>query len=220
MTKRNVRNGNLLLTVGFVNDRFGYAAGTGGQILITTDGGSTWNSSKAPDQVVYEAAFADEKHGLIHTPHDIYTTSDGGGTWVTVPILSNAELKDFSHVLKVVALDASHFAIVLSRGNSSVYDFRLFLTNDGGAKWSVSAIPSTGLGSLSAHSGEYWFAGMEVIEKDKPGGGYVYLLSCTRRTERSGRAFQDGQKMNSPTAIRRGAFTGMALEYNCHQLAP
>jgi hypothetical protein len=33
-------------------------------------------------------------------------------------------------------------------------------------------IPSTGLANLSAGGGEYWFAGMEVIEKDKPGGGY------------------------------------------------
>jgi len=38
--------------------------------------------------------------------------------------------------------------------------------------WNVSGIPSTGLNRLVAHGGEYWFAGVEVIEKDKPGGGY------------------------------------------------
>ncbi len=60
----------------------------------------------------------------------------------------------------------------MSAGNASVYPYKLFLSNDGGAKWAVSEIPSTGLGKLSSHGGEYWFAGMEVIEKDKPGGGY------------------------------------------------
>ncbi len=123
--------------------------------------------------MVYEAAFSDQKHGIIHTPRSIYTTSDGGATWVPVQIdLANENLKGFSHVLTVVALDANHMAIVLSQGNSSAYDFRLFFTKDGGMKWSVSEIPSTGLGKLTAHDGEYWFAGMEVIEKDKPGGGY------------------------------------------------
>jgi Photosynthesis system II assembly factor YCF48 len=172
-SKHSAKNGSLLLTIGFANEQFGYAAGTGGKILITRDGGNTWESAKVPSQVVYEAAFSDEKHGILHTPQSIFTTNDGGATWVPVPIdLASEDLKGFSHVLTVVALDASHMAIVLSRGNSSVYDYRLFLTKDGGAKWAVSEIPSTVLGKLSVHGGEYWFAGLEVIEKDKPGGGH------------------------------------------------
>ncbi len=171
--KHNLRNGGLLLSIGFANEQFGYAVGTGGVIFVTKDGGKTWDSVKVPAQVVYWAAFADEKHGLIHTPRNIYTTSDGGTTWIPVQIdLTHEDLKGFSHVLNVVAPTADHMAIVLSQGNSSVYDYRLFVTKDGGAKWSVSEIPSTGLGRLTSHGGEYWFAGMEVIEKDKPGGGY------------------------------------------------
>ena len=171
--KHNAKNGSLLLTVGFANEQFGYAAGTGGQVFITRDGGKTWDSAKAPSQVVYEAAFSDEKHGIIHTPRDIYTTSDGGATWLPVKIdLVSKDLKGFSYVLNVVAPDANHMAIVLSQGNSSANAYKLFLSKDGGAKWAVSGIPSTGLGKLSSHGGEYWFAGMEVIEKDKPGGGY------------------------------------------------
>jgi hypothetical protein len=171
--RHNAKNGSLLLAVGFANEQFGYAAGTGGQVFITKDGGKTWDSAKVPSQVVYEAAFSDEKHGIIHTPRDIYTTSDGGATWVPVKIdLVSEDLKGFSHVLDVVAPDANHMAIVLSQGNSSANAYKLFISKDGGAKWDVSEIPSTGLGKLSSHGGEYWFAGMEVIEKDKPGGGY------------------------------------------------
>jgi len=172
-TKHNAKNGSLLLSIGFANERFGYAAGTGVQILITKDGGNTWDSAKVPSQVVYEAAFSDEKHGIIHAQRGIYTTSDGGATWVPVPIdFASEDLKGFSRVLTVVAADANHMAIVLSEGNSSAYSYRLFLTKDGGAKWAASNTPSTGLGKLTSHGGEYWFAGMEVIEKDKPGGGY------------------------------------------------
>jgi photosystem II stability/assembly factor-like uncharacterized protein len=171
--KHNAKNGSLLLTIGFANEQFGYAAGTGGQVFLTRDGGQTWGSAKVPSQVVYEAAFSDEKHGIIHTPRDIYTTNDGGVTWIPVRIdLASEDLQHFSHVLDVVAPDVNHTAIVLSAGNSSVYPYKLLLSKDGGVKWAVSEIPSTGLGKLSSHGGEYWFAGMEVIEKDKPGGGY------------------------------------------------
>lgn len=172
-TRHIAKNGRPLLTVGFAGEQFGYAAGTGGQMLVTRDGGITWNSTAVPAEVVYEAAFSDEKHGILHAQRGIYITKDGGAAWVPVPInLASDDLKGFSHVLSVVALDANHSAIVLSEGNSGAYDYRLLVTGDGGAKWSVSSIPNTGLGKLSAHDGEYWFAGMEVIEKDKPGGGY------------------------------------------------
>ena len=110
--KHNTKNGNLLLTIGFSNDQFGYSAGTGGEILITRDGGNNWSSTKAPTEVVYDVAFSDEKHGIIHSPRSIYTTSDGGATWTPVQVnLSSKELKGFSHVLNVVAADANHMEI-------------------------------------------------------------------------------------------------------------
>ncbi len=172
-TEHIAMNGSLLLAIGFANEQFGYAAGTGGRIFTTRDGGNTRDSVKVPSDVVYEADFADEKHGIIHTPQNIYITSDGGASWAVVQIdLTGEDLKGFSHVLSVVAADANHEAIVLSQGSSSVYAYKLFLTKAGGAKWVASDVPSTGLGRLVGHGGEYWFAGMEVIEKDKPGGGY------------------------------------------------
>src|SRR5271170_6299574 len=35
-------DGAVLLNIGFANDKFGYAAGTGGLFLTTEDGGETW----------------------------------------------------------------------------------------------------------------------------------------------------------------------------------
>jgi hypothetical protein len=171
--KHNVKNGGILLTVGFASDQFGYAAGTGGAMKITKDGGTTWDQIKVPSPVIYSISFSDEKHGLIHTPRTVYTTNDGGATWIPVKIdLQSDDLKGFSYVLEILSLDANHMAIVLSQGNSHANDYRLLLSKDGGLSWKVVEIPSTGLTTLSARGGEYWFAGMEVIEKDKPGGGY------------------------------------------------
>ncbi len=169
----SVKDGGVLLTIAFANDTLGYAAGTSGALLLTNNGGKTWDRIKEPAQVIYAASFSDEKHGLIHTPRSVYTTSDGGTTWIPVRIdLENEDLKGFSHVSTVLALDPKHMTIVLSEGNAAYYHQIFLLTKDGGLTWKVLDVPSTGLSQLTKHAGEYWFAGMEVIEKDKPGGGY------------------------------------------------
>lgn len=171
--KRSEKNGDTLLTIGFANKDYGYAAGTGRRIFITKDGGDSWNPVKAPDQVVYDMAFSDEKHGLVHTPRNVYITTDGGASWNAVQIdLGSGDLKGFPYVLGIATPSADDMAIVLSEGDSSANDYKLFLTKDGGLNWGISKVPSTGLGKLTAHDGEYWFAGFEVIERDKPGGGY------------------------------------------------
>jgi hypothetical protein len=70
--------------------------------------------------VIYAASFSDEKHGLIHTPRSVYTTSDGGTTWIPVKIdLENQDLKGFSHLSTILALDPKHMTIVLSEGNAA-----------------------------------------------------------------------------------------------------
>lgn len=171
--QHSLTGGGILLTIGFPNESLGYAGGTRGSIFLTRNGGDTWSRIQGPADVIYALSFSDEKNGIVHTRSALYTTSDGGLTWAPVRIdFSSDEFKEFSHVSTVVALDARHMAIVLSQGNASYYAQKVVITKDGGASWNVIPTPNTALTSLTAHDGEYWFAGMEVIEKDKPGGGY------------------------------------------------
>jgi len=62
--------------------------------------------------------------------------------------------------------------IVMSEGNSGVYHSKYLITKDGGLNWKWLDIPSTGSTAIVTKADEYWFTGHEVIEKDKPGGGY------------------------------------------------
>jgi photosystem II stability/assembly factor-like uncharacterized protein len=167
--------GGVLLTVGFANDKFGYAAGTGG-LLVTKDGGSTWSSVKTPSTMIYAAVFGDEKHGLIHTPHVVYNTADGGSTWTPVSLNFKDEQGKYTYVLELAAVDASHMMIVMSVGNAPYYSEKFIVTSDGGATWKPTEIPSTNSVYVAAHASEYWLTGGEVIEKDKPGGGYSVPL--------------------------------------------
>lgn len=167
------KSGGILLNLGFADEQFGYAAGTGGVVLLTNDGGRSWTKIKAPEQVIYGLSWADAKHGIVHAARNVYTTSDGGVTWGPARVdFGSAELKGFSYVSTVLALDAQRMAIVLSLGNASYYQPKMVFTKDAGETWKTADVPNTGLSRLTAHGGEYWFAGMEVIEKEKPGGGY------------------------------------------------
>lgn len=175
------KGGAVLLTIGLVGERFAYAAGTGGSVLFTTDAGSTWTRMAAvPSQVVYNASFSDGQHGLIQTPHTIYWTSNGGTTWNPVKIdLTNPELDGppaYAFARGVVALDANHMAIVMSQGNAHYYDYRLLITDDGGATWKPVEIAHTSLDSISIYNGEYWAAGNEVIDRENRGGHAVPLV--------------------------------------------
>jgi hypothetical protein len=167
------KDSGVLLNIGFANGQVGYATGTTGYLLMTDDSGKTWKRTKAPEQVLYAASFSDEQHGIVHAPRAIYTTSDAGVSWVPVKIdLQSDDLKGFPYVSTVLALDAKHMIIVVSEGEDSANHQKLIVTKDSGVSWKVIDVPSTGLLDLSKHAGEYWFAGMEVIEKDKPGGGH------------------------------------------------
>jgi photosystem II stability/assembly factor-like uncharacterized protein len=167
----------VLLDIGFSNAEVGYATGTTGSLLSTNDSGKTWKRIKAPEQVLYAASFSDEAHGIVHAARAVYITSDGGMTWVPVKIdLWSDDLKGFPYVSTIVALDPQRMTVVVSEGGTSANHQKLLVTTDAGLNWKVIDIPSTGLTDLSQRDAEYWFAGMEVINRDKPGGGYGVSL--------------------------------------------
>ena len=152
----NVRHlatgGAVLLAIGAASDGILYAAGTGGVLLFTKNGGTSWTRISVPASVIYAASFSDDQHGLIQTPHTVYRTSDGGVSWQPVTIdLSSPDLKGFRWVRTLVALDSNHMIVVMSEGNAPYYADKLFVTKNGGGTWKALDIPSTGLTSVSAY---------------------------------------------------------------------
>jgi hypothetical protein len=172
--KHQTQDGNLLLNIQFANDRFGYAAGTGGLILTTENGGESWIPHSARTATVLQVSFSDPLHGLIRTPEALLFTADGGSTWSIVSAGDDAEiLKTFPYTYSLVALDAEHMAVMLKQG-SAQYEPQAFLaTGDGGKSWRVVNIPNVTLYSFLRAQGTYWAIGTEVVHKDKPGGGYA-----------------------------------------------
>jgi hypothetical protein len=173
--RRQTPAGGLLLNVGFANDQFGYAAGTGGLLLTTDDSGVTWTRHPAGDATILQVSFADKQHGLIRTPESLQFTADGGATWTAVLPSPEApdELRAFPYTFSLVALDATHMAVMLKQGAAQYESQAFFVTEDAGKSWKVVNIPNATLYSFLRVQNRYWAVGTEVIHKDKPGGGYA-----------------------------------------------
>jgi hypothetical protein len=162
-------NGGLLLTFAFVNEKFGYAAGTGTRLLMTDDGGETWTARMPVPETVFQAAFGDPQHGVIRARSALLATTDGGKSWKPViPVNDPAWSQKLPETVALTALDSMHLLIRVA-GDGGEY----LSTTDGGATWKATVLPS-GAGSNGAFvvQGKYWSVGSEVVGKDKPGGGY------------------------------------------------
>jgi photosystem II stability/assembly factor-like uncharacterized protein len=82
-----------LRSVFFLNERSGWAVGSGGTFLITSDGGETWKQfGKITNDTLRDVHFFDERRGWLLCERDRYTsgklslsymlkTEDGGATW-------------------------------------------------------------------------------------------------------------------------------------------
>ena len=172
-TKHSTPNGDLLLNIGFNGGSFGFAAGGGGLLLTTQDGGKTWVSHPRAPATILQISFADIDHGLIRTPDALLFTADGGATWSAVAGTNTAEtLRAFPYTFSLVALDSARMAAMVKVGTAQ-YEAQAFLvTDDGGKSWQRIDIPNSTLYSFFASRGEYWAVGTEVIHKEQKGGGY------------------------------------------------
>jgi photosystem II stability/assembly factor-like uncharacterized protein len=81
-TWQNQKQGSMatLHDVSFVSEKAGFAAGTTGAVLRTTDGGMTWQ--ELPERRTADAIFfTDELTGTAVSGSNIFRTTDGGESW-------------------------------------------------------------------------------------------------------------------------------------------
>jgi hypothetical protein len=164
----------LLLNIDFADSKFGYAAGTGGLLLTTIDGGETWMPHAGISETILQISFSDLQHGLIRTATSLRFTVDGGMHWSDVTAGQNSdEIKHFPYTFSLVALDGSHMGVMLKQRAEQYASQAFLFTQDSGKSWNSLNIPNVTLYSFLRVGGQYWAVGTEVIHKDQPGGGYA-----------------------------------------------
>ncbi|MEO6694642.1 MAG: YCF48-related protein [Ignavibacteria bacterium] len=78
--------GNFLWAVDFININTGYAVGTVGTVMKTTNGGLNWELKNTPNTLLYGTSFVDENLGFAVSGDNgsIYRTANGGNNWTIV----------------------------------------------------------------------------------------------------------------------------------------
>lgn len=192
------RGGGVMLNIAFISEKVGHAAGKGGRLLSTIDGGKTWDEHNI-GATIWMFSFADASDGIAviggrrSLPSGIWgestlmtgtvkLTHDGGDHWEDIAALTSDELRPLSLVLAVAALDSSHYLII--REHPEVEDAYL-VTSDGGKSWRLVHQRDDSTNRELArwvfpHNGEYWAFGMELVHRDT-GGGYSVPLTLHSR---------------------------------------
>jgi len=166
--KHQKPDGELLLTIVFPDRLHGFASGTNGAFLRSTDGGETWTSSFSGASTIGKIAFADDKHGIRQTGLTVEITDDSGGHWTPVSgIETDPSKEDYFEILSFARLDANRAAIALHQKEGENY---FFVTRDAGKIWKTVHLDNTFAGTLFSRDSEYWAFGIEYLERQKSGG--------------------------------------------------
>jgi photosystem II stability/assembly factor-like uncharacterized protein len=170
-----------LHAVFFVDERRGWAAGSKGALLSTSDGGATWELRKRPtEDALHDVFFQDAETGWLVCERSIFKpmekdesvsyllkTTDGGANWSRVEVTRGADVD-----LKLAGLrfaDREHGWVYGELG-------ALFVTGDGGKSWERQRVPTRhlllGASFLDAQTGWLSGGGMTVLKTSDGGASW------------------------------------------------
>jgi photosystem II stability/assembly factor-like uncharacterized protein len=157
-----------------------WAAGQGGQLAHSVDGGKTWQpQTSGVNRQLLDIAFASPQRGVTVGDYGVLLrTEDGGKTWAKASL--PAEIKLPEEVQDVVAPgDFIVYAVTFSDPDHAwiACEFGLvFASSDGGATWQqqTSTVASTLFGILFADAQHGWAVGIDSVLLATSDGGATW----------------------------------------------
>jgi photosystem II stability/assembly factor-like uncharacterized protein len=154
----------------------GYARSTAlGLIVVTADGGTTWQTRYAGPDVLRAVAFADARHGWAVGSKGILVTADGGAHWRLQRAVSS-----FYGFAAVTFADARHGWAVGGTGDAPAEPGFVMTTRDGGVHWTTTLLSGAvdrlnGVSFVDALHG--WVVGNRGVVYRTRDGGRSWVLS-------------------------------------------
>ena len=182
-----------LTSLSFIDARQGWAAGHGGVVLHTRDGGETWSLQRSEldqDRPLFALKFFDAQHGVaVGLWSLVLVTADGGTSWQTVqvPVPEGAKKAD----LNLLGL----FADVKGRLFATAERGMLLRSADQGRSWSYLA---------SGYRGSFW-TGLATAD------GTLFAAGLRGSLYRSP---DDGRSWTRIETQSKSSITAMALAGN------
>jgi photosystem II stability/assembly factor-like uncharacterized protein len=141
---RQGQPGKDLNAVYFLDSKRGWAAGDGGVILHTRDGGRMWSRQAVTAKDSFnDVYFRNEEEGYLLARAEIFTTDDGGQSWRTATRFTPQTFGGAEPELYSVRFTSKKRGWVvgsLTRGEN-VVDSLVLATENGGATWQRQRVP-------------------------------------------------------------------------------
>jgi photosystem II stability/assembly factor-like uncharacterized protein len=189
-----------LHAVYFLDLNRGWAVGSSGALLSTTDGGASWSAMRRPtEDTLRDLYFSDEQTGWLVCERNIYklktldeprtylmNTTDGGATWKLVNVIGKE-------------VDA-RLVRALFTGGGRAWAFgengALYTTHDGGTSWQRQRVPTTHLllGGAFLDQDQGWLVGAGATILQTTDGG---------ETWRTGRIETPGVRFTAASFVDR-----------------
>ncbi len=133
-----------LNTVYFDNNRRGWAAGDGGTVITTDDGGITWKQQETTlTDDINDIYFRNKDDGFLLAGNRIWQTANGGARWRETNSFAAQEFNGLPELYSLRFVNKKRGWIVgsISRGQA-VTDSLVLTTADGGATWERQSVPT------------------------------------------------------------------------------
>lgn len=133
-----------LNTVYFDNNRRGWAAGDGGTVITTDDGGITWAKQlTAMTDDINDIYFRNKDDGFLLAGNGVWQTANGGATWRETSNFAAREFNGLPELYSLRFVNKKRGWIVgsISRGQA-VTDSLVLTTDNGGATWLRQKVPT------------------------------------------------------------------------------
>ncbi len=169
-----------LHSVFFLNQNRGWAAGSRGTVLLTTDGGATWQARPQPtSDAIRDIYFLDELNGFLVCERNIYDlksndepraylmkTTDGGVEWKRLDLRG----ADADTRLTRAIFDSSGYGWAFGEGGA------VYTTRDSGANWVRMQSPTRYLllGGTFINQNSGWLVGAGSTILQTSDGGQTW----------------------------------------------
>jgi len=164
--QRIEREGEVLNSIFFIDERRGWVAGGSGLVFRTTDGGETWNKiTTGRIEDLWAIRFSTPERGWVAGEDGlILATEDGGSNWV-------AQSTGTSRALLGLALSSSAVVVAVGEGGT-------ILRNAGGSKWDqIESSTDSTLNSIFGSGKTFWAVGAKgtIVRSTDDGVSFISL---------------------------------------------
>jgi photosystem II stability/assembly factor-like uncharacterized protein len=169
--------GNALVSSSFVNAHTGFAVGTNGTVIKTTNRGDLWlTKSSGTNSHFFSVCFVNQNIGYISGYNTFLKTNDGGENWIQIPVVVNGN--GTLHSVYFVNENVGYIA-----GNDSL----ILKTTNGGINWQNISIGNENYFAvyfLNEQTGYVGGSNSQIYKTTNGGSNWVqqqtaYLIAIT-----------------------------------------